>query len=290
MSNQNVPAYQQLLAATDAIGEVWRAARGQLQPALEHALAGMLAALDLPKGSIYLYSPQMHNLTLSATIPSNGILANQATLLQLTSNQTSLPVLAAVTRLPATGNWGLETHPASPNSLALPLLAGARLLGVIQVACSPGRRLSEQHHSELNALAERLADAIDYAQIASVTRSEQERTRALVDASNDAIMMLDSGGTATMINRRAKYFFGLAERDVIGRSPAQLRAMFQLIFEDSATFDAWLAPLLNSNDERAVLELKVLRAEPRLLQCFTAPVLDSQDRLLGRMLVFRDIT
>ncbi|MEP7189032.1 MAG: histidine kinase dimerization/phospho-acceptor domain-containing protein, partial [Roseiflexaceae bacterium] len=296
MSNQNVLAYQQLLAATDAIGEVWRAARGQLQPALDHALAGMLAALDLPKGSIYLYSPQMHNLTLSATIPSNGIIANQARLLKLASNQTSLPVLAAVTRLPATGNWGLEIgssaepHAGSPNSLALPLLAGARLLGVIQVACSPGRRLSEQQHSELNALAERLADAINYAQIASVTRSEQERTRALVDASNDAIMMLDSGGTATMINRRAKYFFGLAERDVIGRSPDQLRAMFQLIFEDSATFDAWLAPLLNSNDERAVLELKVLRAEPRLLQCFTAPVLDSQDRLLGRMLVFRDIT
>ena len=93
-----------------------------------------------------------------------------------------------------------------------------------------------------------------------------------------------------MINRRAKYFFGLAERDVIGRSPAQLRAMFQLIFEDSATFDAWLAPLMISVDERAVLELKVLRAEPRLLQCFTAPVLGSQDRLLGRMLVFRDIT
>jgi len=161
---------------------------------------------------------------------------------------------------------------------------------VIQMAGRPGQSLSEQQHSQINALAERLAVAIDYSQISSVARSEQERTRALVDASNDAIMMLDSSGTATMINRRAKYFFGLAERDVIGRSPDQLRAMFQLIFEDSATFDAWLAPLMISVDERAVLELKVLRAEPRLLQCFTAPVLGSQDRLLGRMLVFRDIT
>jgi PAS domain S-box-containing protein len=296
MSNQNVPAYQQLLAATDAIGEVWRAARRQLQPALEHALAGILAALELPEGGIYLYSSQLHNLALSAAIPSNGMIANQGTPLQLVNNQPCLPVLAAITRLPATGEQAdsqLPTpnpQPPTPNSLALPLLGGARLLGVIQVACSPGQRLSEQQHSQLSALAERLAGAIDYAQIASVTRSEQERTRALVDASNDAIMMLDSGGTATMINRRAKYFFGLAERDVIGRSPAQLRAMFQLIFEDSATFDAWLAPLLTSSDERAVLELKVLRAEPRLLQCFTAPVLDSQDRLLGRMLVFRDIT
>jgi PAS domain S-box-containing protein len=306
MSNQGMPAYQRLLAAADAIGEVGRAARGQLQPALEHALAGMLAALDLPEGGIYLYSPPMHNLTLAATVPPNGVIENQGALLWLANDQTCLPVLAATTRLPAAGairDWGagIVLHPqpsvlspqpptSSPQSLALPLLAGTRLLGVIQVACLPGQSLSEPQHGQLGALAERLAGAIDYAQISSVTRSEQERTRALVDASNDAIMMLDSSGTATMINRRAKYFFGLAERDVIGRSPAQLRAMFQLIFEDSAVFDLWLTPLLTSADERAVLELKVLRAEPRLLQCFTAPVLDSQDRLLGRMLVFRDIT
>ncbi len=56
------------------------------------------------------------------------------------------------------------------------------------------------------------------------------------------------------------------------------------------SIDAWLAPLLASSEERAVIELKVLRAEPRLLQCFSAPVLDHQERLLGRMLVFRDIT
>ncbi len=304
MSYQDLSAYQRLLTAADAIGEAGRAPSGQLQPALEHALGCLLAALDLPEGGIYLYSPQMHNLALAAVFPSNGGIANQGTQLWLANDQTFLPVLAAMTRTPAEGaigDWGLgignqadpqspvpspQSPIPSPQSLALPLLAGARLLGVIQVAGS----LSEQQHGQLSALAERLAGAIDYAQISSVARSEQERTRALVDASNDAILMLDSRGTATMINRRAKYFFGLAERDVIGRSPAQLRAMFQLIFEDSTTFDAWLAPLLTSADERAVLELKVLRAEPRLLQCFTAPVLDSQDRLLGRMLVFRDIT
>ncbi|MEO7912073.1 MAG: ATP-binding protein, partial [Roseiflexaceae bacterium] len=291
MSKQDIPDYRPLLAATDAINKIERAARGQLQPALDHALEGMLAALDLPEGGIYIYSPQMHNLSLAATIPSNGLIANQGALLWLANDQKALPVRAALMRTLTIVDCGLDIGSLSDfQSLALPLLAGTRLLGVLQVAYSPGQRLSEQQHDQFSALAERLASAIDYAQISSGARAEQERTRALVDASNDAIMMLDSSGTATMINRRAKYFFGLAERDVIGRSPDQLRAMFQLIFEDSATFDVWLTPLLTSIDERAVLEMKVLRAEPRLLQCFTAPVLDSQDRLLGRMLVFRDIT
>src|SRR5689334_16503126 len=114
--------------------------------------------------------------------------------------------------------------------------------------------------------------------------------RALVDASNDALLLLDSHGRALLINRRAKYFFGLAERDVIGRSAAQLRAMFTMIFEEGAAFDAWLTPLLAAAEERAVRDFKVLRSEPRLLQCFTAPVLDPHERPLGRLLVFRDIT
>jgi PAS domain S-box-containing protein len=114
--------------------------------------------------------------------------------------------------------------------------------------------------------------------------------RALVDASNDALLLLDSHGRALLINRRAKYFFGLAERDVIGRSAAQLRTMFTMIFEEGAAFDAWLTPLLASADERAVRDFKVLRAEPRLLQCYTAPVLDPNELVLGRLLVFRDIT
>ena len=49
---------------------------------------------------------------------------------------------------------------------------------MIQVAGQPGQSLSEQQHGQLSALAERLAGAIDYAQISSVARSEQERTRA----------------------------------------------------------------------------------------------------------------
>src|SRR5262249_50801329 len=154
-------------------------------------------------------------------------------------------------------------------SLAIPLVVDTRILGVVQVAGAPGQPFSQTQRSLLHELVARLASAIDRAQISIIAQSEQERTRALVDASNDAILMLDSSGAATMINRRAKYFFGLAERDVIGRGASQLRAMFRMIFEDSSAFDAWLTPLLASSEERAVIELKVLRAEPRLLQCFS---------------------
>jgi len=51
MNTLDVSAHQ-LLAATDAIGAVGRAASGQLPYALEHALGCTLAAFDLPEGGI----------------------------------------------------------------------------------------------------------------------------------------------------------------------------------------------------------------------------------------------
>ena len=293
-----MPGYHDLLEAADLIGEVGQAQSGMLPFALEAALASIVKLLGLQGGAVFLYSPHMHDLALAAEAPRFGLLGRQYQQLSLDHDLTCLPVRAARTRALAQGHvrdTAIELgdaglHVAEYDSLGLPLVVGARLLGVLQVVCPPGQALHADQLELLRALANRLATALDYAQLAPGAQSEQALTRALVDASNDAILMLDSAGAATMINRRAKYFFGLAERDVIGRSAAQLRAMFRLIFEDSHTFDTWLTPLLHSSEERAVIELKVLRAEPRLLQCFSAPVLNHQEQLLGRMLVFRDIT
>jgi hypothetical protein len=49
MSDLDGSAYQQLLAATDAIGAVGRASSWQLQSALGDALGCILAALGLPE-------------------------------------------------------------------------------------------------------------------------------------------------------------------------------------------------------------------------------------------------
>ncbi len=298
MSISDVTSYQRMLSATDAISNVGHAHSEQLPGLLQLALNQILAALELPDGGIYLHRPHLNDLTLVAEWPRAGLVARQGAQLLLTPGQAQIPLRAVAGRSTVLAALGDSSSPAdafaqqplAAASFAIPLIADTRILGVVQVAGAPGQPLSQLQQTLLYELATRLTAAIEQAQISIVTQSEQERTRALVDASNDAILMLDSFGAATMINRRAKYFFGLAERDVIGRSASQLRGMFRMIFEDSNAFDAWLAPLLASSEERAVIELKVLRAEPRLLQCFSAPVLDHQERLLGRMLVFRDIT
>jgi PAS domain S-box-containing protein len=293
LHDHTAPQYERLLAALGTIDAVGRAYGLPLLKLIDQALDQIMAAMGLIEAGLYLSDDERRALVLVAARPRRGLIARQGAQLTL-DQQACLPVQVAINHVAThleIGDWRLMQSPISNLQLfAIPLLAGARLLGVLQVVWTGDDGWPAHDQVTLRWLAGKLAAAIEHARGYGQAHLERERTRALVDASNDAILLLDLQGRATMINRRAKYFFGLAERDVIGRSAEQLQAMFKLIFEDSAAFISWLAPLLTSTEERSVIELKVLRAEPRLLQCFSAPVLDPHERLHGRMLVFRDIT
>ncbi len=161
---------------------------------------------------------------------------------------------------------------------------------MLQVVAAAEPRVDDQQVQILHILARQTAVAIENARLFAQTRNDQERTSAVVDATNDAILMLDERRRVMIINRRARFFFGLSERELQEKDLDQLGALFHRIFEDSLRFQGWLRQLLRSATERAVEEFRIIRPEPRLLQCFSAPVMDIHDRYLGRILVFRDIT
>lgn len=288
MNKFDQAAIKQLLTATAAIEAVGYAVGEAHTSALQNALEQVLVLLGQPEGGIFLYNASGQSLKLAAWAPQNSALVHTSMQLALDRDAGYLPVQAVQHRTPqaSTHEPGFEGRQAT----AVALSSDARLLGSLQVIAAAGQRLPDEHSWLLETLAARIAAALQHSWSEPGIPRAEERTRALVDASNDAILMLDPHGAATMINRRAKYFFGIAERDVIGRSPAQLQALFHRIFEDSQAFEDWLTPLLASPSARAVRELRVVRTEPRLLQCFSAPVLDHREQLLGRMLVFRDIT
>ncbi|NJN19771.1 MAG: response regulator [Oscillochloris sp.] len=192
---------------------------------------------------------------------------------------TPAEIVAALRQLGAGGllTASLRTVGRSIGVLQLALLHQERPPGVVEAAL-------------VRALAAQIAVAIENAQVLTRTRADQERTSAVVDATNDAILMLDEHRRVMVINRRARFFFGLSEHELIGKDYDQFSAIFGRIFEEGRQFNNWLRQLLRSDRERAVEEFHTTGSDSRLLQCFSAPVVDRHDHLLGRLLVFRDVT
>jgi signal transduction histidine kinase/CheY-like chemotaxis protein len=295
-----------LLGAANVVSDAAMLHTNDLKRMLEVALTRILAVLDLAHGVVFLFNAESGTIELSAAHNPPFDMPASVRRQRVAGGETGFAGRCAYERRalvvedPGATSPLLANHPSAAGKIgvlaSVPMIAGGRLVGVLQVSTEPGRVLGDSDLQILQLLADQVAIAVENARLFASTRSEQERTRAVVDATNDAILMLDDQGRPTMINRRAKFFFGLGERDVIGRDYEQLQALFALIFETPQEFAAWLSPLLRAGDERAVADFRAIRPEPRLLQCFSAPVLTyptgagDQPRALGRILVFRDIT
>lgn len=297
-----------LLAAVTAVTDIGLLYTNLIDRLLSALLAQILEVLQLGGGAIFLYNEESKQLELASRawrIENSSGDAKPADLwaeplLNYTHAQAQEtarlgnPVLAA--DKPDGTSAGL--YPLAevlrqqnlPNLVSVPLLAGGWLTGVLQAVGSEGQRIEEPQLRTLRILARQAAVAIENARLFAQIRADQERTRAVVDATNDAILMLDERRRLMIVNRRARFFFGLTERDLLGKSFEQLSSLFGRLFEDGQRFTGWLVQLLRSESDRAVEEFPILRPEHRLLQCFSAPVMDTHDRYLGRILVFRDIT
>ena len=298
---------QALLTAVNAVTDIGLLYNNLLDRLLKAILAQILDVLHMGGGAIFLYDEQAERVDLAIIERGPELHFGQdPTVLWADS---LLPHTLAQARETARfGYPSLTVEALAPghdkqtplatalealrveNLVSVPLLAGGWLTGVLQVVAMPGKRIHEGQIQVLRILARQTAVAIEHARLFAQTRTDQERTRAVVDATNDAILMLDADWQPLIVNRRARFFFGLTERDLLGKRFDQLSNTFARIFVEGQRFTSWLGALLRSQDERAVEEFAILNPEPRLLQCFSAPVRDVHERYHGRILVFRDIT
>ncbi|NJM09169.1 response regulator, partial [Candidatus Gracilibacteria bacterium] len=276
-----------MLSATVVLGDVGLLYNGQFDRLLQALLRQLVETLGFQGAAFFLHGDLNERLDLAAVVYREvGVTPFWAA--------PQLDRLLRIARAVEIGGRAqLYDDPLANGGAqriaAVPLQAGGWSTGVLQVL-STQSAIDIEHLTALSLLGNQMAAAIENARLFAWTRADQERTRAVVDATNDAILMLDERRRTMIFNRRARFFFGLAERDVLGRDNTRLSGLMQLIFVDASRFNQWLAELLASPYERAVEEFMTIRPEQRLLQCYSAPVMDDHERYLGRILVFRDIT
>ncbi|HLX59065.1 MAG TPA: response regulator [Ktedonobacteraceae bacterium] len=129
---------------------------------------------------------------------------------------------------------------------------------------------------------------------AETNYAQLERTksqlRAIIDASQEAMLFLSPGGRPLRVNTRFTDFFGLDATTVLSQSPEQLAALLKGLFIDAALLDQSL-PRSAADKERIFREQQV-QVEPgrREFDFTSLPVMNVDQAYIGRLYVWHDVT
>lgn len=118
----------------------------------------------------------------------------------------------------------------------------------------------------------------------------QSQLRAIIDASQEAILLLTPDGRPIKVNRRFTDFFGLDDTTVLSQSPDHLMALLKGLFVADDSVEHWLA-WSTTDQEQVFREPKVqVESSRREFALSSLPVKDVYQTYIGRLYVWYDVT
>lgn len=116
------------------------------------------------------------------------------------------------------------------------------------------------------------------------------RVEAVLNTTNDGIVMLDQGGGFSVVNQRLADLFGVDADVLLDQTFEQAGPLLVGRFKNNALVRARIAELLPDPEAIADETYEIVEPEYRVLRVFSAPVRGEAGDLLGRIFVFRDVT
>ena len=117
-----------------------------------------------------------------------------------------------------------------------------------------------------------------------------QRLEAVLDSTGDAIAMFDVAGHLLFANRGYEDMFELTTGALKQMSPGKLREHIKRYFQEPAHFEETETSFF-AHPEKVFEEIaEVCRPTRKMLYRFTAPVHDTEQKVIGRIIVFRDIS
>ncbi|MBI5958745.1 MAG: GAF domain-containing protein, partial [Chloroflexi bacterium] len=128
-------------------------------------------------------------------------------------------------------------NPLLPNThseLALPLVIGDQIFGVLDVQSAVTDRFTEQDVAVYTTLASQITAAVQNVRLFETVNDREQQFRALFEQSNDAIfLMRATDGVLVDWNKRTLEYFGAEPEDLVGKTPGDFSPMIQPDGSDS---------------------------------------------------------
>ncbi|MEA5115300.1 MAG: PAS domain S-box protein [Geobacteraceae bacterium] len=194
-----------------------------------------------------------------------------------------------------------EGHLAIENFLAAPVLYHNETIGFLAVA-NKESGFDERDKELLESIADRIAPILDARlqrdrqekerrQAEDALANEKERLAVTLRSIGDGVITTDVDGSIVMLNKAAEEMTGWPQEDAKGKP---FDEVFNIVSEK--TRQAFRSPVERVLDTGRIVELEnntiliARNGEERLISDSAAPIRDRESRIIGTVLVFRDVT
>jgi PAS domain S-box-containing protein len=189
------------------------------------------------------------------------------------------------------------------SAIGAPIIIGDQLLGVLLLYYPEVGKFSEEQLDLMQAAANQMAVAIKNAELYHLTRDQKDelrallnnqrvetsRSRSILEAIADGVLVTDQHGEITLFNQSAERILELKRAEVIGRSIEHFSGLFSgvaLAWMD--TINTWMQGPQSFNPMNTFSE-QVSLDNGNVLSVNLAPVMNNNE-FYGTVSVFRDIT
>ena len=189
------------------------------------------------------------------------------------------------------------------SAMAVPLMVGAECLGVLLLYHQEVGHFSPDQLELVQATANQVAVAINNAELYRLIRDQAEdlgqmfrhqqeeasRSRAILEAVADGVLVTDASKNITLFNASAEQILGLQREHVIGKSLDHFIGLFGRAGQPwSETIQAWSQDP-DSFEPGDLYAEQITLEDERVISVQLSPV-SLRDSFLGTVSTFRDIT
>jgi len=168
--------------------------------------------------------------------------------------------------------------------LCVPIVVKGRTIGVIELLNKRTGHFTEEEAIRLTRMAATIGIAIENARLFQQVSTVRDRLEAIVNSTNDGILMADMRGVVVASNPAAAQIFHRSRESLIG---CQLDELIDELMSRALVVEepTWL----NEGASHRVIEIELNDGPVRYVRHTTLPVLDTANMQIGRLALFEDI-
>ncbi len=171
------------------------------------------------------------------------------------------------------------------NILCVPILVKGRTIGVIELLNKETGEFTEEEAGRLERMAATIGVALENARLFQQVTTGRDRLEAILNSTNDGILMVDVDATVLTANPMAAQVFDMPKQQMIGRQLPDLLAELRARAIASST-----PPWLNSDDGLEIVDLELPSTQQRFIRHFILPVYEASGPEIGKLALFQDIS